>query len=120
MMPYTIYKIIHLTGIMMIFLSIGGLIAINIAKIDPKPSLSKLAGLTLGIALILTLISGFGLIATLKLKFQSWIVLKLLIWFSFGGMISILKRREHAGRKLWWSVIFLGVFAAFLALQKPF
>ncbi len=104
----------------MLFLSIGGLIAINIAKIEPKSPLSKLAGLTNGFALILTLISGFGLLAILKLKFQLWIVLKLLIWLSFGGMISILKRKENSGQKLWWLVIFLGAFAAFIALEKPF
>ncbi len=120
MMPYTIFKIIHLTGIMMIFLSIGGLLAVNIAKIQSNSRISKIAGLTHGFALILVLISGIGLLAVLKLKLQMWIILKLFIWLFLGGITAILKRQEGVGLKLWWIVICVGSFAAFIALHKPF
>ena len=116
-MTYQIYKIIHLTGILLVVLSLGGLIFRAILKSEDLNS-RKLGGLGSGIGLILALIGGFGMIA--KWGFQGWIIGKILIWFALGGMIAVINRQPRHAKMLWWVVLLLSVFAIFLAVMKPF
>ena len=118
-MTYTAYKIIHVTAVLALFLSLGGLIFRAQLNQDEK-SLRKLGGLTSALALIIALISGFGIIAKLKLGVPGWVIGKLLIWLSLGGLIGVIRRKPECSRLLWGGVILLGLAAAFLAIAKPF
>ena len=118
-MSYAIYKIIHLTGVMMIFLSLGGLICRSILA-DNEKRLKRFAGITIGIGLIIVLISGFGLITKLSIGFPGWIIGKLTIWIIIGGLIGLINRKGTLGVILWWLIIGLGCIAATLAVNKPF
>ena len=113
-----IYKIIHLTGVLMIFLSYGALIARSILGEEGK-SLRKFAGLNAGIGLLLVLVGGFGLIAKLKYGFPGWIIAKLVIWLALGGLIAVANRKPQLSKPLWWVVLLLGVIAAALAGYQP-
>jgi hypothetical protein len=77
-MTYITYKIIHIAAVFAVFLSLGGLIFRGQLNRDEK-SLKKLGGLTCALALIIALISGFGLIVKLKVGFPGWVIGKLLL-----------------------------------------
>ncbi len=114
-----LYRIVHLVGVMMIFLSLGGLIVRG--RLDPEERrIKKLAGLTNGIGLILALLGGFGMLAKLGLGFPGWAVAKLVIWLFIAGSIAVANRKPDFSMVLWWGLIGLGVVAAYLATAKPF
>ncbi len=114
-----IYKIIHLTGVLMVFISLGGLI-VRSQLGEESEKWKKLAGVTNGVGLILVLLGGLGLLVKLGLGFPGWALAKFVIWLVFGGMIAVVNRKPEAGRALWWTVILLGVLAAYLGGVKPF
>ena len=114
-----LYRILHLVGVMMIFLSLGGLIVRG--RLDTNEErVKKLVGLTNGVGLILALIGGFGMLAKLGLGFPGWAVTKLGIWLVFGGSIAVANRKPEFGAYLWWGLIVLGAAAVYLARAKPF
>lgn len=94
-MSYEFYKILHLISLMTLFLSLGMLI------VGPKP-LKKLIMSLHGAALLLLLVSGFGLIAKLHipLKFlsPSWFWQKTFIWIVLACLTPFLINRK--GEKL--------------------
>ncbi len=60
-MPAYIYQILHVTGIIMLFMGYGALPARSPAGSDSAP-VRKLGPMTSGIGLLLILIAGFGMI----------------------------------------------------------
>ena len=61
-MPYTVYKIMHLLGILMLFLAFGGVINHAINGGTKATNAWRLpAALTHGLGLVLALVGGFGL-----------------------------------------------------------
>lgn len=122
-MPYEIYKIIHLTGIVLTYLALGGVAvhAINGGtKADNKGR--KLLAMTHGTGLLLALVGGFGLLARLGIKFpwDGWVFVKLGIWLVLGGVFSVFLRKPQVSKPLWGILILLFVLAAYLANYKPF
>jgi NADH:ubiquinone oxidoreductase subunit 6 (subunit J) len=121
--PYAIYKVIHLLGIMMLFLSFGAMLnhAINGGTKETN-RWGKAAAMTHGIGLLLALIGGFGLLAKLHLfwPMPGWAMLKILIWFILGGIISMIYKKPSSGKALWIVTLVLGLLAAYLANAKPF
>ena len=113
------YKLIHLIGVLMVFLAFGGLIGRSLLGTEGV-RLKKLAGITCGIGLILILIGGFGLLGKLGYGFPGWAIVKLVIWIALGGLIAVANRKQALALPLWWGVLVLGVLAASLALWKPF
>ena len=103
----------------MVFLGVGGLICRSILATN-ETVLKRLGGITVGIGLVLALISGFGLIGKLGAGFKGWMIGKLAIWVILGGLIAVINRHPKLGSLLWWAVILLGLAAAFLAVTKPF
>jgi len=119
MESYQLYKLMHLSGVLMIFLAFGGLVARSILGEDGV-GFRKMAGLTCGIGLLLALVGGFGLIAKLKYGFPGWVIVKLLIWLVLGGWSAVVNRKPGLAKTMWWVVLALGVLAAFMAGVKPF
>ena len=122
-MPYEIYKIIHLTGIVMTFLALGG-VAVHVmnggTKADNKGR--KVLAMTHGMGLLLALVGGFGLLARLGIKFPwgGWALVKLGIWLFLGGAFAIFLRKPQVSKPLWGVLIALFALAAYLANYKPF
>lgn len=110
------YKVIHIAAAMSLFLAFGGAIA---SKGGAKTRVLS----THGTALVILLITGFGLMAKLGIGhgggFPTWIVLKGLLWIVLGGAIAIAKRGGVTGVAAWWSLPALGALAAYLAIFKP-
>lgn len=123
MLSYTVYKLIHVLGIWMVFLALGGLILFSInghAKSDNR--WRRPAAITHGVGLFLVLLGGFGMLAKLGINWPwpGWIVGKVIVWLLFGGVIALIFRKPSLAKILWWVVLGLGVIAAYLVLWKPF
>ncbi len=117
-MPVYLYKIIHLVGVMLTFLSFGGLLIRSILESDDK-KLKRFATISNGIGLLLVLLGGFGLLARLDYGWEPWVMGKLIIWVIFGGMIAVINRKPELGKAIWWLLILLGATATYLAGVKP-
>lgn len=109
-MSYAIYQVIHLAGVLTIFLALGSLIAAE------KPG--KAAGIMHGIAAFLILLGGFGMQAKGDLGFPVWLTVKIVIWLIISGSIVLAKRKLLPPAVLYGLLIVLGVLAAYLGIHK--
>lgn len=106
-----IYRLLHFAGIFTLLFSFGSLF---IGK-----NYNKSAAMAHGVALILILVTGFGMQATLGTGFPVWLILKLVIWVIFGGFIVMAKKRLINGFFAWIIVIVLALSAVYLAQTHP-
>ena len=123
MISLEIYKLLHLTGIVLVLTGLVALLALKISGVAIEGANKKFAFLTHGLGLVLVLVSGFGLLARLGLiqtGFPGWAYVKLAIWLYFGGIMALIKRRGHLGWKLYLPLILVFMVAASVALYKPF
>ncbi len=122
-MPYEVYKIMHLLGIFMIMLSLGGVAtyALNGGE-KAGNAFRKGLGITHGVGLVLVLVAGFGLLARIQMSWpwDGWVFVKLVIWIIFGVITAVAYRMGARGQGLWYILIILGGLAAYLAVMKPF
>ena len=116
-MSYAFFMILHLFGIFMVLMSLGGLIVLGVVE---DSQWRKLAAMTNGIGLVVVFIGGFGLLGMLQLGWPGWIVIKILIWVLFAVMMVLARRASRFGTALWWGSLGLAGFAAYLANFKPF
>ena len=104
-----IYKIIHLASVIILFGALGAGVYTNSNKNN------KLAAILHGIALVLILISGFGLLASIwDNQITWWIVAKLVIWLALGGSYALAKKRLLPENTAFAFILGLGVVAAIL------
>ncbi len=115
-MSPSLYKVLHILGVLLAFGALGGMI---LQAMNGSREKSKLAGITHGIALLLILISGFGMLAKLSYGFPIWVILKIVIWLLIGGSIALIRRMPQHATIFWWAMPLLGAFAAYLAIYKP-
>ena len=105
------YKIIHLIGISALALGMGGMLA-------GGPNRKPFAILQ-GIALLVMLITGFGLLAKLKLGFPSFAIAKLVIWLVIGAMpVIVRKLKLPLVATIVLSLTLVGIMA-WLGVMKP-
>ena len=120
-MSYEFYKIMHLTGLVLLFSGLVTLLTLKVTGVALEGSPKKFAFLTHGLGLLLLLVGGFGLLARLNMMhpFPNWVYVKLASWLFFGGIIALIKRKN-----LGWSfyVLLLCVFVitGYVAITKPF
>jgi len=123
MISYQVYKTVHLVGILMLFLSLGGVITHVINGGSRDHSWRKPLAITHGLGLLLALVGGFGLLARLGIMhgmLPGWVLAKLAIWLVFAILIGVMIRKNSWAESLWFIVLILGGVAAYLAGTKPF
>jgi len=119
-MPPYIYHILHLTGIIMLFLGYGALLGRSMAGSD-SPRVRKIGSITSGIGLFLIIVAGFGLISKVYgNNFQGWMVVKIVIWVVLGSLISLINRKPALATLLWWTLVALGALASVMVYVRPF
>ncbi|MCB9531892.1 MAG: hypothetical protein H6698_06670 [Myxococcales bacterium] len=120
-MSYEFYKVLHLAGIMALFLSLGAA-ALHSALGGTKGTNPRHKAIVAahGVALAVILVAGFGMIAKLGVGFPGWVLVKLVIWLLLGAAIAPLSRWAGKGGTVAIGVFVLGALAAWLAVAKPF
>lgn len=123
MIPYAVYKVVHLVGVLMVFLALGGLATNAVNGGTKAHAWRKPIGFTHGLGLFLSLLGGFGLLARLGIVhggLPGWAIAKLAIWIVFAVLIAVIPRKPGWAKTLWPVIIGLGGAAAYLAGSKPF
>lgn len=122
MISLAAYKVLHLVGVFMIVISLGGILMRAISG-ETTPSRWRMpAAITHGVGMLFVLIGGFGMLARLGIisGWPAWVWVKLVIWLLLGAMIALAKRIPAQGKLFWWLIILLAGVAAWLGINKPF
>jgi cytochrome bd-type quinol oxidase subunit 2 len=123
-MSYEVYKVLHLLGILTLFCALGGAVVLAFTgTADEQPRARKLLMILHGIALVVIVVAGFGLMARKGIVhgsgWPSWIYGKFAIWLVLGAAAAFVRR---SGRKaLSWIIVLplVGALAAWLAVVQP-
>lgn len=120
-MSYLFYKVLHLIGVFMVMISLGGLVLVHALGGERASSWRRIGLMTNGMGLLLALVAGFGLIAKLgyALPWPGWVFAKVVIWILFA-LLAVMARRTAGSALVWWLSILAGALAAYLAIYKPF
>ncbi len=120
-MAILVYKIIHLTGIALTLMALGGAMVYSISG-GAKADLNWRKGVAIshGVGLFLVLLGGFGMLARMGIHWPwpGYIMVKFGLWIVFGGLLTLAYKK--ASSALWIVTIVLFAAAAYLALLKPF
>jgi hypothetical protein len=123
--PFTavsLYKTIHLFGLLLLFTSLGGLAVSAISGVPKKDNPArKLLSISHGVALFLVLLGGFGLLAKLYpgVSWPGWIYVKIGVWVLLGGVVALIYRKPALGRSLFIALPLLGALAAAMVFFRP-
>lgn len=122
MISYEVYKMVHLTGLIMLFSGLTSLLTLKVVGAPIEGTTKKFAFISHGVGLFLVLLGGFGLLARLGITngLPNWIYAKLAIWLYFGAAIALIKRRGQLGWKLYLPLLLIFIAAAYIAIYKPF
>jgi hypothetical protein len=123
-MPPTVYKLIHVAGILMVFMSLGGL-ALHAMNGGTKESnrARRLTTTTYAIGLLLILLGGFGFLGSsgmISAGMPGWAWAKVGIWLAVGALLALPSVKPGMSRLVWFAAPILGIIAAWLARTKPF
>ena len=125
MFPRDFYEILHIIGIAMLFLAIGG-VAVHAANGGSKSGSSTrpLVGSIHGVGALLILVGGFGMLARIGFQhgsgFPGWLIGKIVIWVVLSAIALLPYRRPELARPFLFLLPFLAGTATYLALYKPF
>lgn len=126
-MSFEFYRVVHLFGIVLLFTALGGLAVFSWLTRNGKGDAAdvtatrKRLAMLHGIALLVILVAGFGLMAKsgIMKTWPTWIFGKLTIFVVLGGA-SVFVRKTGAMGRTWLVVLpLLGLLAALLAVFKP-
>jgi hypothetical protein len=122
MISFLVYKNLHLLGVFMILVALGGIILQQLNTVAREQPWRKPVAITHGIGMVLVLVGGFGMLARLGIfwPWPGWIMGKIAIWLVFGVLIAVIGRAPALAKPLWWVTIALATIATYLALNKPF
>ena len=118
-MPYATYKLLHLIGLILLFLGLGAMLLGAHAEREGKP---KGAVALHGVGLFIMLVGGFGMMARLGIHWPwpGWLIAKLGVWLIIGALPLGVRRQVIPRGPAWLIAAALGALAAWLAISKPF
>lgn len=121
-MSYEFYKILHIIGAFTLLLALGGLTLHIMNGGTRQYPRRRFIMIMHGIALLISLVAGFGLLARLglTLTMPGWAMAKLLIWFLLGVIPAVIYRKTQMAMLFWFLILALAGAAAWLAIIKPF
>ena len=118
-MPYEIYKLLHVVGLLLLFLGMGGQLLGSGAERERAP---KRTAILHGVGLLAMLVGGFGMMARLGVQWPwpGWLIAKLGVWLAIGALPLGVRHQVLPHHLAWWVAATLGGLAAWLAINKPF
>ena len=125
MFPRDFYEILHVIGLVMLFVAIGG-VATHAANggIKATSSTRPLIGTIHGLGALLILVGGFGMLARLGFlhgaNFPGWLWVKILVWVILSAVVLIPYRRPGLAKPFLLLLPLLAGVAVYMALYKPF
>ena len=116
-MSHSTYLIVHLAGLLLLALSIGGMVVQKSSSGSPDGKQMKVLH---GVGLFLLLLGGFGMLARLSIgwPFPVWIFIKLAIWLAMGAFPVFLPKLKAGSA--WIVAILLILTAIAMGVVKPF
>lgn len=123
MFSYQLYNLLHILGIILVFMAIGGY-AFHGATGGTKET-NKARGLlagTHGVGVLFILVAGFGMLARTRGMaggMPVWIYPKLLIWLLIGAAPMIFNRKPEWGKVLWFVFPLLAATSAYFGINHP-
>ena len=123
MFPRDLYEIIHVIGMAMLFVAIGG-VAVHAANggTNTNSATQRLVSIVFGVGSFLILLGGFGMMARLGLVRgmpPAWLIVKMLIWLLLSGIVLLPYRRPALARPFLLLLPLLAGLAVYMALYKP-
>lgn len=119
-MSHAFYKVIHLSGVFMLF---AGLCALWGASLRGPVDKGTRIGLAMihGLGMAFILVGGFGMLAKLgyMVDIPTWAYIKFAIWLLLGASMVMAKRKAQWGLPLLIFWILVGTYAAYLGVYKP-
>lgn len=110
-MSPAIYHVIHLVGLVCVFIGFGALLSQNF----------KTAMKWHGIGLLISLVTGFGMVAKMQIPYTSgWLVTKMVLWLVLGFLPVLAKRRVLNPGVVVGFAALVGAALAYLGYMKPF
>jgi hypothetical protein len=121
---YQVLKLIHFIGIFLLFLSLGGIALYTMNGGTKSTNKHRiLAAITHGISLFLLIFAGFSMLKYVDVSHSNlpgWVILKIIIWLAFGGLLALVSKKPKFAKILWFGFPVLGIIAGYLAIFKPF
>jgi uncharacterized membrane protein SirB2 len=124
MLPYSFYKIVHILGIALALVSLGGLLvhALNGGQKQDNAA-RRLLIIMHGTGALFVLVGGFGLLARIGFAhgsgFPLWLWVKLALWATLAAIVILPYRAPQAARPLLVALPLLAMLAAAMAVYKP-
>lgn len=112
-MSLQVYHILHLVGMMFVFIGFGSLLSSEGAKSAMKWH---------GIGLLISFVSGFGMLAKLGVTawpWPTWALIKIGLWLVLGVLPVLAKRRVVAAPVVVLLAVLVGVVLVWLGYMKP-
>ncbi len=113
------YHFLHLIGLILVFIGFGGLLSSEGAK---------RAMMWHGIGLVISLVSGFGMLAKMakglpegapSLYTQHWVIVKIALWLVLGFLPVLAKRRVIAAPMVVLIAAVIGAVMGYIGYFKP-
>lgn len=119
-MSYGALRIIHITGIVMTFMGLTGILALKMAGGAPLPK-RLIFHVSHGVGLLTIIVTGFMLAAKIGLHgAPPWLMGKFVIWLLAAGSMALANRFYRFAGPIVLFFIVLIATAAWLAVYKPF
>jgi hypothetical protein len=122
MIPYEVYKVLHIVGVLLTFAVLGGL-ALTVANGASKStsSVRRLIAATHGVGTFIILLGGFGALARLGITagLPLWIWIKVACWAIIAALVVVPYRRPELARPIFWFLPIVGTVAVWAAIHKP-
>ena len=113
-MSFQFYQVIHLFSAIML----AGVAFAALA--NPLAERRRTILILSGVAALLALVSGFGLLGIGRFGFPGWIVIKLAAWLALAAIAGVAFRRPQQARPLAIVVAVAVLLAVGAAVLKPF
>ncbi len=108
------YHVVHLISLLVLtgftFYAFAG----------PAPATKKRVMILTGIASLLMLVSGVGLMHKMALAWQGWVIVKIVCWLAISAFAGVAYRRPGARGVLSAVTILLAGVAVYMVYNKPF
>lgn len=122
MISYTVYKLLHFSGLFVALLSLGA-VASHRLQGGTKENFKnrKFFMLFHGIGLFVAFVAGFGLMARAGYSFASgWVWVKMLVWITVGVYPVVFYKQKSNSKLPYFGLLAALLVAIYFVEYKPF